>query len=51
MNYFDITNDGIVLGTNPNEDRIQFWTDIFKEYYNEALFRPGKQQANVKIEL
>lgn len=31
-NYFDITNDGIVIKTNPNYDHMQFWNGIFDQY-------------------
>lgn len=32
FNYFDITNDGLVMKTNPNEANHKFWNDIFEEY-------------------
>lgn len=32
FNYIEITNEGLVIKTNPNEANFLFWNDIFNEY-------------------
>lgn len=32
FNYIDITNDGLVIKSNPNEANYKFWSDILEEY-------------------
>lgn len=32
FNYIDITNEGLLIKSNPNEANFNFWNDIFEEY-------------------
>lgn len=34
INYFEITNNGLVLGQQPLSKRIQFWNDFYEKYEN-----------------
>lgn len=32
FNFFNVTNDGILLEKDPNQDRMEFWNNIFDEF-------------------
>lgn len=32
FNFLDITNKGVIVKSNPNRERIEFWDDIFDTY-------------------
>lgn len=31
-NYLDVTNDGIIVKSNPNQEHIEFWNGVFDLY-------------------
>lgn len=39
FNFFNITNDGIVVEKDPYQDRMEFWDNIFYEIMCEFLFK------------
>lgn len=32
LNYVEITNEGLIKGTNPYKEKIQFWRDLYTKY-------------------
>lgn len=34
FHFIDITNEGIVKGTNPNAERMKFWENFYEKYKN-----------------
>lgn len=38
INFLDVTNEGIIVGTNPNGERMQFWSNLISTIDNNANY-------------